>query len=71
MYHTPEEREAAIKRKAAIAAEGGWKYEAAGVLVLDGTVGRCYNCGRVSTTSLPGPGVVDASSRPRLDTGEM
>jgi hypothetical protein len=51
VYHTEEEREAAIDRKATIAAEGGWKYEAVGVLVVDGSVGRCYNCGRVSTKS--------------------
>jgi hypothetical protein len=52
VYHTQAEREAAIQRKATIAADGGWKYEAVGVLVLDGTVGQCYNCGQVSTVTL-------------------
>ncbi|KAJ9110889.1 hypothetical protein QFC19_001398 [Naganishia cerealis] len=45
VYHTREEREAAINTKSTIAQEGGWKYEAVGVLVLDGSAGRCYNCG--------------------------
>ncbi|KAJ9118595.1 hypothetical protein QFC22_003815 [Naganishia vaughanmartiniae] len=45
VYYTPEEREAAIATKSAIAQEGGWKYEAVGVVLSNGSVGRCYNCG--------------------------
>ncbi|KAJ9101078.1 hypothetical protein QFC21_003296 [Naganishia friedmannii] len=45
VYYTKEDREAAIARKVAIAQEGGWKYEAVGVVLSHGSVGRCYNCG--------------------------